>query len=224
MNVETAKLYLETSKLMGVNFLPVGFEATLTENNNDSNIHKQSLLEQLCATHESSCPLCTAPNHTQAVFGSGNPDASLLFIGDSPNVEEVQRGIPFVGETGEKLDQIIQAIGFNRDDVYISNVIKSRLEDDRAPLPTEVEQCGTFLQKQIEIIEPAVIVTLGSVATKYILNTNDDISRLRGQWGEFRTIPVLPTFHPAFLLRYYTTENRQQVWNDMQKVISKLGQ
>ena len=224
MNVETAKLHLETSKLMGVNFLPVGFEATPTENDSDSNIDKQALLEQLCADHESSCTLCTAPNHTQAVFGSGNPGASLLFIGDSPNVEEVQRGIPFVGETGEKLDQIIQAIGFNRDDVYISNVIKSRLEDDRAPLPTEIEQCGTFLQKQIEIIEPAVIVTLGSVATKYILNTNDDISRLRGQWGEFRTIPVLPTFHPAFLLRYYTTENRQQVWNDMQKVISKLGQ
>ena len=224
MHVETAKLHLETSKLMGVNFLPVGIKATPTENDSDSNIDKQALLEQLCATHESSCPLCAAPSHTQAVFGSGNPDASLLFIGDAPSVEEVQRGIPFVGETGEKLDQIIQAIGFNRDDVYISNVIKSRLEDDRAPLPTEVEQCGTFLQKQIEIIEPAVIVTLGSVATKYILNTNDDISRLRGQWGEFRTIPVLPTFHPAFLLRYYTTENRQQVWNDMQKVISKLGQ
>jgi len=138
-------------------------------------------------------------------------------------LEEDAQGVPFVGEAGQKLKQIIQAIGLHPDDAYVTNVLKSRPADDRSPLPTEVDICGAFLKKQIEIIEPDVIVTLGSVATKYILNTNNGISRVRGQWGKYKNIPVLPTFHPAYLLRNYTTEIRKQVWEDMQKVISRLG-
>jgi DNA polymerase len=224
MNFETAKLHLETSKLMGVSFLPVEAVSTKVEHDTVPNLDKQQELEQLCISHDASCQHCTtSTSHKQTVFGSGNSDASLLFIGEAPSLEEDAQGVPFVGEAGQKLKQIIQAIGLHPDDAYVTNVLKSRPADDRSPLPTEVDICGAFLKKQIEIIEPDIIVTLGSVATKYILNTNNGISRVRGQWGKYKNIPVLPTFHPAYLLRNYTTEIRKQVWEDMQKVISRLG-
>ena len=124
----------------------------------------------------------------------------------------------------QKLNQIIEAIGMQREDVYIANILKSRPPDNRTPLPSEVAECGTFLKKQIAIIQPEVIVTLGAPATKYLLATTQGITRLRGMWGTFENIPVMPTYHPAYLLRNYTNEIRGQVWNDMQQAASKLNQ
>jgi DNA polymerase len=219
MDFDTAQLHLQTSKLMGVDFLPVG--------NNMVNEHpsgKGEMLEKLKENHDASCPHCTkAIGYKNTVFGTGNPDASLMFIGEAPGAEEDTQGIPFVGPAGQKLNQIIEAMGLKREDVYIANALKSRPPDNRTPLPSEVEECGAFLKKQIAIIEPQVIVTLGSPATKYILGTNQGITRLRGNWSSYGSIPVMPTYHPAFLLRNYTSEIRGQVWNDMQMVISKLN-
>ncbi len=216
MDIDTAKLHLETSKLLGVDFLPVGEVAS------DDSL--QTRLDSLQIEHEETCSHCTvATGHSKTVFGTGNPDAALMFIGEAPGAEEDQQGIPFVGAAGEKLNQIIEAMGFAREDVYIANVLKSRPPDNRTPLPSEVENCGPFLKRQIDIISPQVIITLGSPATKYILGTETGITRLRGQWGMFNTIPVMPTFHPAYLLRNYTKEIRQQVWSDLQKVQLKLS-
>jgi uracil-DNA glycosylase len=224
MDYRTAKLHQETSKLMGVDFLPIGDVAQHGSPTTDVTIDKQHLLDALQKKHDVTCPHCTvASGHTQTVFGTGNPHAALMFIGEAPGVEEDAQGVPFVGPAGQKLNQIISAIGLQREDVYIANVLKSRPTDNRTPLPTEVDKCGPFLKEQIDIIDPKVIVTLGSPATKYILCTNEGITRLRGQWGTFGKIPVLPTYHPAYLLRNYTEEIRRQVWNDMQQVIAKLA-
>ncbi|MBC8201404.1 MAG: uracil-DNA glycosylase [Planctomycetes bacterium] len=203
---------------MGVDFLPVSKVET-----NVTGSSQQELLEQLQIEHNDSCPHCTQETgYTQTVFGAGNPCASLMFIGEAPGAEEDACGEPFVGAAGQKLNEIIQAIGLTREEVYIANVLKSRPPQNRTPLPTEIQACGPYLKKQIEIIQPDVIVTLGSPATKYILDTDQGITKIRGLWNSYNDIPVLPTYHPAYLLRNYTTEVRGQVWVDMQEVISKL--
>ena len=216
MEYRTAQLHLETSKLMGVDFIPVG---TIP-----SSQDKQSLLDELCVDHDASCPHCkSATGHTNTVFGTGNPDASLMFIGEAPGMEEDLQGVPFVGAAGKKLDQIIEAMGLYRTDVYIANTLKSRPPDNQTPTPDEVAACGPYLKSQIEIISPSVIVTLGSPASKYILETTTGITRLRGKWGAYKGISVMPTYHPAYLLRNYTTEIRSQVWSDVKQVVEKLS-
>jgi uracil-DNA glycosylase len=187
-------------------------------------------LAELRDRHDRACPHCTsATGHTQTVFGEGNPDADLMFIGEAPGEEEDRTGRPFVGRAGQKLNQIIEAMGFKRDNVYIANVLKSRPPNNRTPLKPEVDACGPFLAEQIRIIQPQVIVTLGGPATKMMLDTETGITRLRGQWSEYvditanLAIPVMPTFHPAYLLRNYTPETRKQVWSDMQAVLQRLS-
>jgi len=216
MDYKTAQLHLETSKLMGVDFIPIG----ATHTNQD----KQSLLDKLHVDHDASCPHCTnVTGHTNTVFGNGNPDAALMFIGEAPGMEEDLQGVPFVGAAGKKLEQIIEAMGLRRTDVYIANTLKSRPPDNRTPTPDEVAACGPYLKMQVKIISPSVIVTLGSPASKYILDTTVGITRLRGTWGTYNGIPVMPTFHPAYLLRNYTNETRAQVWSDMKQVIENLS-
>jgi len=216
MDYRTAQLHLETSKLMEVDFLPVAESAATKD--------KQGLLDHLKEEHDHSCPHCThATGYTNMVFGIGDPDAALMFVGEAPGVDEDLQGIPFVGTAGKKLNQIIEAMGMRREDVYIANTLKCRPPDNRTPLPEEVADCGPFLKKQIEIIQPKVIVTLGSPASKYLLETQTGITRLRGNWGSFNAIPVMPTFHPAYLLRNYTKEIREQVWSDMQQVITHVS-
>ena len=213
MNLQQAKLHLETSKLLGVDFLPV---AVQQENHS-------SLLKQLHKRHDANCPHCTqATGYTQTVFGSGNPEAQLMFLGEAPGAEEDKQGIPFVGEVGKKLNEIISAMGMQREDVYIANILKSKPPNNQTPSPQEVDQCGPFLIEQIVIVQPKVIVALGSPATNFLLKTTDGISELRGSWGDFDGIAVMPTFHPAYLLRNYTKEVRAQMWSDMQQVIHKL--
>ncbi|MCZ6734880.1 MAG: uracil-DNA glycosylase [Planctomycetota bacterium] len=188
---------------------------------------KPQALEALRARHDGTCPHCTqATAHTHTVFGEGNPDAALMFIGEAPGEEEDRTGRPFVGRAGRKLDDIIKAMGWRREEVYIANVLKSRPPGNRTPLAGEVEVCTEFLAEQIRIIRPQVIVGLGSPATKWLLGTNQGITRLRGQWAAYTdgalSIPVMPTFHTAYLLRNYTAETRARVWSDMQAVMAVL--
>lgn len=162
------------------------------------------------------CTRCKlAGGRTQIVFGVGNPRANLMFVGEGPGRDEDLQGEPFVGRAGKKLDEMIQAIGLARKDVYIANVVKCRPPNNRDPEPDEVETCSPFLFRQIEAIRPRVIVTLGGPATKLLLNTRTGITRLRGTWQSFRGIPVMPTFHPAFVLRNYTVETRRRVYDDL---------
>jgi uracil-DNA glycosylase family 4 len=161
---------------------------------------------------------------TKLVFGVGDPRARLMFVGEGPGAEEDQRGEPFVGRAGQKLDEMIQAIGLRRDQVYIANVVKCRPPGNRDPEPDEVATCSPFLFQQIEAIRPRVIVTLGLPAARTLLGLRGGIGAARGHWHVFRGIPVMPTFHPAYLLRAYTKENRQRVWEDLQAARAKLDE
>lgn len=158
---------------------------------------------------------------TNLVFGVGNPAARLVFVGEAPGGDEDQQGIPFVGEAGQLLTKIIQAMGFRRDEVYICNVLKCRPPQNRNPQPDEIEQCHPFLLKQLRAIGPEVIVALGTFAAQTLLRTKEPISKLRGVFHDYHGIPLMPTFHPAYLLR--NAGMKREVWDDMQKVMKRLG-
>jgi len=156
----------------------------------------------------------------QIVFGVGNPEADLMFVGEAPGGDEDIQGEPFVGRAGQLLTKIIEAIALKREDVYIANVIKCRPPGNRNPEPDEVEQCEPFLFRQIEIVKPKVIVALGKFAAQTLLRTLDPISRLRGRVYDFRGAKLIPTFHPAYLLR--NPSSKREVWEDMKLVRSLL--
>ena len=163
------------------------------------------------------CTLC--PLHqgrTQVVFGVGNPDADLMFIGEAPGHDEDVQGIPFVGRAGQLLTKIIEAMGFTRDEVYIANINKCRPPNNRAPLPDEMARCLPFLLRQIDIIQPRVICLLGATAVKGLLQLKQGITSLRGTFLEWRGLKVMPTYHPAYLLR--NPAGKRDVWEDVQKV------
>jgi DNA polymerase len=168
------------------------------------------------------CKLCE--KRTNIVFGVGDPHAKLMFVGEGPGADEDAQGEPFVGRAGQKLNEMIQAIGLDRKDVYIANVVKCRPPGNRDPEPDEVATCSPFLFRQIAIVQPKVIVALGSPATKTLLETKAGITSLRGRWGSFRGIPVMPTFHPAFLLRKYTVENRLAVFADLKAARARIDE
>ena len=157
----------------------------------------------------------------QVVFGVGNPNADLMFVGEAPGADEDEQGIPFVGRAGQLLTKIIEAIGLTRDDVYIANVIKCRPPQNRNPEPDEVETCEPFLFRQIDVIKPKVIVALGKFGAQTLLRTDAPISRLRGRVHDFRGAKLIPTFHPAYLLR--NPASKREVWEDM-KVARQLLQ
>jgi DNA polymerase len=153
---------------------------------------------------------------TQIVFGVGNPTADLMFVGEAPGADEDIQGEPFVGRAGQLLTKIIEAIGLRRDQVYIANVLKCRPPGNRNPEPDEVEQCEPFLLRQIDIVKPKVIVALGKFAAQCLLKTNDPITRLRGKEFTYRNAVLMPTYHPAYLLR--TPSAKREVWEDMKRV------
>jgi DNA polymerase len=155
-------------------------------------------------------------SRNKIVFGEGDPHAKLMFIGEGPGQDEDIQGRPFVGRAGQLLTKIIEAIGLKRSDVYIANVVKSRPPDNRAPLEDEIAACLPFLVKQIEVIKPKIIVALGSIAAKALLKTDSNISEIRGRFHNYKGIKVMPTFHPAYLLR--NPEAKRLVWKDMQMV------
>jgi len=155
------------------------------------------------------------------VFGDGNPKAELVFVGEGPGADEDAQGLPFVGRAGKLLTQMIEAMGLQRKDVYICNVVKCRPPENRQPEEDEVNTCSPFLFRQIDVIAPKVIVCLGAVAAKTLLRTNRGISHFRGEWLEFRGRKLLATYHPAYLLR--NPPAKSEVWKDLQKVMAVLG-
>jgi len=159
---------------------------------------------------------------TNIVFGEGNPKAVLVFVGEGPGQEEDQQGRPFVGVAGQLLtDIIVKGMKVKREDVYICNIVKCRPPDNRNPDPDEIEACEPFLKKQLSAINPAVIVALGNTAVKTLLKTPEGITSLRGKWQTYQGIPLMPTFHPAYLLR--NPSGKKLVWEDIQQVMKKLG-
>lgn len=169
-----------------------------------------------------------ATSRTQVVFGVGNPEAELMFVGEAPGADEDLEGEPFVGKAGQLLTKIIQAMGYTRDDVYIANVLKCRpdmppgVSGNRKPKPEEMSTCLPWLEKQIELIKPKAMVALGATALEGLLGSTTPVSKMRGRWLDFRDIPVMATYHPAYLLRNQSISEKRKVWEDMLQVLEKL--
>jgi DNA polymerase len=212
--------HIQTDQLLGVDAVPVS-----------RGVDKAALLDEFDKNEVRTCTRCPLhEDRTQTVFGTGDPDADLMFIGEGPGQQEDLQGEPFVGRAGELLTKMIVAMGLSRQQVYIANVVKCRPPNNRTPQPDEVATCTDYLHRQIDIIRPKVIVTLGNPATKHLLATTRGITTTRGQWHEWAglgpdgpTIAVMPTFHPAYLLRQYTRDNRAKVWSDLLAALDKLG-
>lgn len=165
------------------------------------------------------CPL--AETRHNVVFGEGDPHAKLMFIGEGPGYDEDMQGRPFVGKAGQLLNRMIEAMQFAREEVYIANVVKCRPPGNRVPSPDEAVACIGYLKKQIELIRPEVIVLLGATAVNFLLGRREGITRLRGKWLGFDGIPVMPTFHPAYLLRQESA--KREAWADLQQVMKVFG-
>jgi DNA polymerase len=185
-------------------------------------------LEQIRRRYDADAPhqhFCT--DHHCIVFGEGDPCARLMFIGEAPGADEDRTGRPFVGRAGQLLTKMINAMGLQRESVYITNVLKTRPPNNATPTLDEARLCAPYLYEQIGAIRPEAIVTLGLPATRLLLGTDQSMSSLRGRWSEFVwndvRVPVMPTYHPAFLLRSYTKENREKVWSDLQLAMQRLG-
>ncbi len=240
--------HVQTDRLLGVEAVPVGDgpvgdaeadspmidtpkEDEMAKSRPDAKAKKKSL-DVLNKKEVSDCTKCELhEGRTQTVFGEGAPDADLMFIGEGPGRDEDEQGRPFVGRAGKKLNEMITAMGLKREDIYIANVVKCRPPQNRTPTPAEAATCFDYLFRQISIIQPKVIVTLGSPATKLLLDTNVGITKLRGNWAKYDgllpdgpSIDVMPTYHPAYLLRAYTMENRKKVWSDLKKALNRLSE
>jgi DNA polymerase len=167
-----------------------------------------------------SCRLCKT--RKQTVFADGSPDAKIMFIGEAPGADEDAQGVPFVGRAGQLLTRMIEdGMGLPRKTVYIANVLKCRPPDNRNPEPDEIESCRGYLEAQIDLVKPEVLVALGKFAAQFLLQTEEGIMRLRGKWGTYRGIPVMPTFHPSFLLRQ--PAQKKDAWEDQLKVLARVG-
>lgn len=191
---------------------------------------RQVAMNQLL-TEVAPCIKCEhlAKSRKNVVFGVGDITSPVMFVGEAPGMDEDIKGEPFVGRAGQLLTKIIQTMGYDRDTVYIANILKCRPDTpgqrhgNRKPTPEEMDTCKPYLLKQIEIIQPKVIVALGATAVQGLLQTSEGINKLRGTWQEFNGIPVMPTFHPSYLLRYGDKPTKRKVWEDMLSVLEKLG-
>jgi uracil-DNA glycosylase family 4 len=176
------------------------------------------------------CTKCAhlACSRTQTVFGVGNPDADLMFIGEAPGADEDQQGEPFVGRAGQLLTRILKAMNFAREDVYIANILKCRPDmpagsfGNRPPTPAEMQTCRPYLAEQIDIVQPSVLVALGAVAVEGLLGTRATMRELRGRWHTYNSIPLMITYHPAYLLRNQAPSEKRKVWEDMLQVLERL--
>jgi len=186
-------------------------------------------LEEIADEVRQCCKCGLGSVRTNAVPGEGNPNARIMFVGEGPGADEDAQGRPFVGRAGQLLDKIIKACGLKRSDVWIGNILKCRPPENRDPRPEEIISCLPYLQRQIELINPEIIVALGAHAAKTLLNTTKSIGLLRGHFHEYYAglgrapIKLMATYHPAYLLRNYSQDNRKRVWEDMKKVLAELG-
>lgn len=184
----------------------------------DSSMDLPSLAKEVSSCV--SCRLCKT--RKQTVFADGSPDARIMFIGEAPGADEDAQGVPFVGRAGQLLTRMIEdGMGLPRKAVYIANVLKCRPPDNRNPEPDEIASCRGFLESQIDLVKPQVLVALGKFAAQFLLETEEGITRLRGKWGTYRGIPVMPTYHPSFLLRQ--PGQKKDAWEDLLNVLAKVG-
>jgi DNA polymerase len=214
----------DTEEVAKPNSIPV---AALAEDRDRSKA--QAELDALRRAYEKDAPHdAFGTTFTKIVFGEGDPCAGLCFVGEAPGEDEDLSGRPFVGRAGQLLDKMIVAMGLKREQVYICNVLKTRPPGNRPPTVQEVAACKPYLLKQLAIVRPMAVVALGLSATHALLDTVEPMARLRGRWWEMadatgRKIPLMPTYHPAFLLRSYTEENRRKVWSDLQLAMTRVG-
>ena len=168
------------------------------------------------------CRKCSlSRTRTQVVFGTGDPDARLMFVGEAPGYQEDRQGQPFVGQAGELLDRMIRAMGLEREEVYICNLVKCRPPGNRDPGREEIDACREYLERQLDAVRPEVIVALGAFAARALLQTDSLLGDLRGRWHAWRGIDLMPTYHPAYLLR--TPSGKPECWQDLRKVCDRLG-
>lgn len=229
--VEGLRAQLEWLRLTHLQGLPEAAELEFTQasaNVDDENIasENQTLQDPQAALDAiradlGDCQRCKLhQGRNRIVYGQGNPQADLVFVGEGPGAEEDRQGVAFVGKAGELLTKMIKAMGYSREDVYICNIIKCRPPKNRDPQPEEVEACEPFLKAQLAVLQPKVIVAMGKYAAQTLLNSKTAISRLRGQWSSYEGIDLMPTFHPAYLLRNESA--KRPVWNDLQAVMQHL--
>jgi DNA polymerase len=174
------------------------------------------------ATAAAGCTLCRlSEKRKTVVFGEGDPKAGVMFIGEGPGAEEDRTGRPFVGQAGQLLDRMIFAMGFRREEVYIANVVKCRPPGNRDPEEDEVAACADYLDRQIDLVEPSVIVALGKPASRRLTGTNKPMGALRGRWSSYRGTPLMPVFHPAYLLRQ--PKLKREAWEDLKLVLHRLA-
>ena len=226
--VTQVRAHLEYQKALGVSFIEttsVGIPRAAVHPVAPT-IEKSSVPQSsaLVAVREElgDCTRCKLhKGRKNIVFGEGNPNALLVFVGEGPGQEEDVQGRPFVGAAGQLLtDIIVKGMKLNREDVYICNIVKCRPPDNRNPEPDEILACEPFLIKQLQAIKPKIIIGLGNVAVKTLLKTKEGITSLRGTWKTYQGIPLMPTFHPAYLLR--NPKDKKQVWEDIQQVMAKM--
>ena len=231
---------LQTEQLLGIKDIPLS-AADLTSNRShvetreparkaDAGGDQAAQLSALDEEQVSVCQKCgLGQTRTKTVFGQGHPDARLVFVGEAPGYEEDQQGVAFVGRAGQLLSKMIVAMGLTRDEVFICNVLKCRPPNNRDPAADEIVACSPYLMRQLEIIQPEVIIALGAPAARTLLQVNVGIGRLRGRFHDFHLhgplagepIPLMPTYHPAYLLR--DPRQKGKAWADLQKVMEKMG-
>lgn len=205
---------------LGFDEAPAALAVARSENVSLVNAPGGETLEEIRAAMGDCCCCALGKTRRNLVFGVGNPRARLVLVGEAPGREEDEKGEPFVGEAGRLLDRILFAMGLNRDEVYICNVLKCRPPNNRDPEPEEVAACEPFLIRQLAAIQPEMIVALGRFAIQTLLQTKAPISKLRGTWQQYQGIPLMPTYHPAYLLR--NPNGKREVWADMKQVMVRL--
>ncbi len=225
--LSSLRLELETLRLYGKNEIEGIMPDDIIKRLNRTPVMKKEkttgreTLDDVMA-EVSACKKCElSGSRTNTVFGVGNPKADLMFIGEAPGAEEDKRAEPFVGRAGKLLTKMIEAMGLTRNDIYIANILKCRPPENRNPLPAEVELCEHYLTRQIDAIRPKFICALGAVSAKTLLKTKEPISKLRGNFHSYHGTPLLPTFHPAYLLR--NPAEKKNAWADLQLLMEKLG-
>jgi uracil-DNA glycosylase len=213
--VDSIKYYIELDRASGVDEIFLSPRSTVNSPQpvNELDVFKSEVMTcKRCGLHKT---------RRNVVFGYGNPKAELMFIGEAPGEDEDIQGLPFVGRAGKLLTKIIEAMGLKREDVYIANILKCRPPNNRIPMPDEIAACEDNVKRQVDIIKPKVICTLGKFASQTLLKTQTTISVLRGHFQEYNGIKVMPTFHPAYLLR--NPSDKKLVWADMKKIMKELG-
>jgi DNA polymerase len=238
-----ARHHLESLKAAGVDWLPAAHTAKRPHRSRSDAAEAPSLplfdqpagaelpLEQrrhqlaLLAEKVAACPRCPelVATRKQTVFADGHPGVELCLIGEAPGADEDEQGLPFVGAAGQLLNRILAACNLQREDVYICNVIKCRPPRNRTPMPNEIANCREYLERQLELVQPKFICTLGTSAAQGLLGTTQSLGKLRGRFHDYRGIPVLCTYHPAYLLPHRNPAKKKDVWEDMKVLMARMG-